>query len=198
MVFAIIIVAKLYIFNKKQQIKPHAYNVIKNEVYSMNYFRDIYSVMKRRADAVAFINGSEKYPDIHGRVLFYQLRYGVIIQTEIINLPTGTEACDSPVFAFHIHSGDSCTGNAEDLFADAGTHYNPDRCPHPYHAGDLPPLFGADGRAFSVCLSDRFTVREVIGKAVIVHRSPDDFTTQPSGNAGEKIACGIISPTSRR
>lgn len=164
----------------------------------MNYFRNIFSVMKRRPDAAAFIGGSEKYPDIHGRVLFYQLRYGVIIRTEVINLPTGTGACDSPIFAFHIHSGDSCTGNDKDMFADAGTHYNPNNCPHPYHAGDLPPLFGADGKAFSVCLSDRFTVREVIGKAVIVHASPDDFTTQPAGNAGEKIACGIISPTSRR
>ena len=45
---------------------------------------------------------------------------------------------------------------------------------------------------FSAFLSGRFTIDEIIGKAVIVHSSPDDFTTQPSGNAGEKIACGII------
>lgn len=163
----------------------------------MNHFRDFYSVFRRRADAVAFVNGSEKYPDIHGRVLFYQLRRGVIVRAEIIGLPKGSGACNSPIFAFHIHSGGSCTGNADDAFADTGMHYNPDDCMHPYHAGDLPPLFGADGRALSVCLIDRFTVPEIIGRTVIIHLHPDDFTTQPSGNAGSKIACGVITPTAR-
>ena len=60
------------------------------------------------------------------------------------------------------------------------------------HAGDLPPLFGNHGFAFAVFLTDRFSVREVLGKTVIVHLKPDDFTTQPSGSAGEKIACGEI------
>lgn len=163
----------------------------------MNHFKDVYSVFRRRANAAAFIKGSEKYPDIHGRVLFYQLQGGVIIRTEVINLPKTDEACKSPVFAFHIHSGNRCEGNMNDLFADSGTHYNPNDCPHPYHAGDLPPLFSADGRALSVVLSDRFRVNEIIGKTVIIHASPDDFTTQPSGNAGEKIACGVITATAR-
>lgn len=164
----------------------------------MNHFKELYSVFRRRANAAAFINGSEKYPDIDGMVLFYQTRHGVIIRTEVINLPKATEACNSPIFAFHIHSGNRCTGNEEDFFADAGVHYNPNDCPHPYHAGDLPPLFSPGGRALSVCLSDRFTVHEIMGKTVIIHLSPDDFTTQPSGNAGEKIACGIITPTARK
>lgn len=161
----------------------------------MNQFIDIYSVFRRRANAAAFIKGSEQYPDIRGRVLFYQLHGGVIVRTDVINLPKIPEECSSPIFAFHIHSGDRCAGNRKDLFADAGMHYNPNDCPHPYHAGDLPPLFSADGRALSLCLSDRFTVHEIIGKTVIIHSSPDDFTTQPSGNAGEKIACGVIMAT---
>lgn len=41
-------------------------------------------------------------------------------------------------------------------------------------------------------LTDRITLKEVIGKAVVIHSMPDDFTSQPSGNSGEKIACGII------
>jgi Cu-Zn family superoxide dismutase len=41
-------------------------------------------------------------------------------------------------------------------------------------------------------LTDRFAVSEVLGKAVVLHRQPDDFHTQPAGNAGAKIACGLI------
>lgn len=162
--------------------------------YVMHYFQDFHSIFCRRADAAALIKGSEKYPDICGRVLFYQLRCGVIVRAEVINLPSSEEHCN-PIFAFHIHSGGRCEGNADDPFAEAGAHYNPNDCPHPYHAGDLPPLFGAGGRALSVFLTNRFAVREIIGKTVIIHSSPDDFTTQPSGNAGKKIACGVITET---
>lgn len=162
----------------------------------MNQSVNIYSVLRRRADATAFLDGSKKYPDIVGRVWFYQLPYGVIVRTEAYNLPRPKGACDSRIFAFHIHAGGVCQGTEQDPFADAGTHYNPGNCPHPYHAGDLPPLFGAGGRALSVCLTDRFTVREIIGKTVIIHASADDFTTQPSGNSGEKIACGVITSLS--
>jgi Cu-Zn family superoxide dismutase len=79
-----------------------------------------------------------------------------------------------------------------DPFSEAMTHYNPNNCLHPFHAGDLPPLFGSRGYAFSVFLSDRFSLSDVLGKTVIIHGNPDDFTTQPSGNAGEKLACGVV------
>ena len=65
-------------------------------------------------------------------------------------------------------------------------------CEHPNHAGDLPPLFGNNGFALSLFLTNRFTVDEVIGRTIIIHDHPDDFTTQPSGNSGTKIACGVI------
>lgn len=158
----------------------------------MRYSNFLYSLARRHPDAIAFVNGSDKHPTIHGHVLFYQLRSGVVVYAEITGLPKEANTCGSPIFAFHIHSGAHCAGNIEDAFADAGTHYNPKGCSHPYHAGDLPPLFGANGNALSICLSDRFTAAEIIGKTVIIHSSPDDFTSQPSGNAGEKIACGII------
>ena len=41
-------------------------------------------------------------------------------------------------------------------------------------------------------VTDRFTISDIIGRTVVIHKSPDDFTTQPSGNAGAKIACGEI------
>lgn len=153
---------------------------------------DYVSVLKRRPDAAAIIKGSMNYPDIYGKVMFYQLPRSVLVRAEISGLPKGDGLCASPIYAFHIHGGTSCSGNETDPFADAQSHYNPKNCPHPYHSGDLPPIFSVNGTAFSVFLTDRFILSEVIGKAIIVHGSTDDFTTQPSGNAGEKIACGII------
>ncbi len=149
--------------------------------------------MRGLPDAVAAINGGAEYPGINGSVKFYQTSRGVLTVAEIFGLPTSTEKCGNDIFAFHIHSGATCTGNAEDEFSDAGTHYNPTDCPHPYHAGDMPPLFSAGGTAYLAFLSNRFTADEIIGKTVIIHDKPDDFTTQPSGNAGNKIACGEIA-----
>lgn len=163
----------------------------------MEAFNDLSWAFGRRPDAVAFIKGSRKYPDIEGRALFYEGRGGVVVSTEVTGLPRGSGRCDKPIFAYHIHSGGECSGNNEDQFANVGSHFNPNNCPHPYHAGDMPPLISADGKAFSVFLTDRFTVNEVLGKTVIIHISPDDFMTEPSGNAGEKIACGVITPTVR-
>lgn len=150
------------------------------------------SLLRTRPNAVAGIRGSEKYPSIYGTVRFYETGIGVIVIAELNGLPNPVGQCTSPIFGFHIHGGNACRGNADDPFADAGSHYNPHDCPHPYHAGDLPPLFGANGHALSVFLTDRFTVKEILGKTVIVHSRPDDFTTQPSGNSGEKMACGVI------
>lgn len=142
--------------------------------------------------AEAVIQGSAKYPHIKGRVKFYQADGGVLVAAEVMGLPVGISMCDTPVFGFHIHEGDCCCGNEEDPFARAGMHYNPQGCSHPYHAGDLPPLFGNCGYALQIFFTTRFCVREIVGKTMIIHSKPDDFSTQPSGNAGEKIACGII------
>lgn len=153
-------------------------------------YREWISTFNTYPAAFAVINGSEKYPKLYARINFYQNKDSVIVAAWAEGLPV-TE-CGSGVFGFHIHSGGSCTGNEADPFADALTHYNPKECPHPYHAGDMPPLFGEGGKAFSAFMTKRFKIDEIIGKTVIIHSMPDDFTTQPSGNSGEKIACGII------
>ena len=112
----------------------------------------------------------------------------------ISGLPKGSaESCSDRIFGFHIHEGNSCTGNAQDPFANAKTHYNPYGCAHPFHAGNLPPLFENDGYAYLSVLTNRFSISEIIGRTVIIHDMPDDFTSQPSGNSGTKIACGVIS-----
>lgn len=154
-------------------------------------------LLRRKPDAVAGIEGSSSYPDITGVVQFYETDAGVIVYAEIEGLPKGSAPCGGRLFGFHIHEGTSCGGTMGDPFAGAMGHYDPHGCGHPYHAGDLPPLFGNGGFALSLFLTDRFTVTEVTGKAVIIHDRPDDFTTQPSGNSGTKIACGIIRPVTR-
>ena len=153
---------------------------------------DLEGIFQKTPDSVCVIKGSTKYPNINGVALFYQTDKGVIVRTEVSGLPNTTGECKFDIFAYHIHNGNKCTGNDDDLFADADGHYNPNNCPHPAHSGDLPPLFSANGEAISVFLTDKFTAEEIKGRTVIIHASVDDFTTQPAGNAGEKIACGII------
>lgn len=149
--------------------------------------------IRKKPYAFAKIKGSNAYPDIDGLVLFYKTKIGVLVSMQLKGLPISDNICKNPIFAVHIHSGNSCTGNDADPFFNALTHYNPNDCEHPYHAGDMPPVFNANGRGFSAFLTTRFSIEEIIGKTVIIHSSPDDFTTQPSGNSGTKIACGVIT-----
>ena len=150
------------------------------------------SLLRRRPDAWATVRGSEAYPELSGAVRFYQTRRGVAVWAEVSDLPEAAEPCGNRVFAFHIHGGGQCTGDSADPFANSLTHFNLGNCPHPFHAGDLPPLFSNRGYALQLFLTDRFSVREIIGKTIIIHSGPDDFTTQPGGDAGSKIACGQI------
>lgn len=147
------------------------------------------TLLNRSPDAKAKIRGEQA---IRGEAAFYQLPCGVLMRVEVNGLPEGEGVCGGRIFGFHIHEGGRCAGNQEDPYADAGSHYNPGNCPHPEHAGDLPPLFGNHGFAFMTFLTDRFRVEEILGKTVIIHDSPDDFTSQPAGNSGKKIACGMI------
>lgn len=150
------------------------------------------SILRSRPQAIASIAGSENYLDISGTVRFYQTDKGVVVWAEINGLPHSTLSCHEQIFGFHLHKGTICEGNVDDPFADAMSHYDPSSCAHPYHAGDLPPLFGNNGFALSLFLTNRFSVDEVTGRTLIIHDSPDDFTTQPSGNSGKKIACGVV------
>lgn len=135
--------------------------------------------------AIARIRGGKAYPQVCGIVRFYQKNAGVIVEAEIHGLPK----TENGFFAFHIHEGETCTGAG---FPKTGGHFNPGREAHPKHAGDLPPLLGNHGSAYMKIFTDRFYIEEIIGRTVIIHSDPDDFHTQPAGNAGTKIACGVI------
>ena len=145
-----------------------------------------------KPNSAADISGGENYPGIRGRVIFRQQKNGVLVTADIYGLPTGETGCDSGVFGFHIHEGEDCGSNGQEPFSNTKGHYNPGDCPHPYHAGDLPPLFENDGYAYMSFLTNRFTATEIIGRTVVIHLKPDDFHSQPSGHSGEKIACGVI------
>ncbi|EOS26129.1 hypothetical protein C806_01345 [Lachnospiraceae bacterium 3-1] len=142
--------------------------------------------------AYAELMGNPGTGEINGIVRFFPIGAGILVNAEVYGLPTGIDPCSSDIFGFHIHEGHSCTGNDDDPYANAGAHYNPSLCPHPAHEGDMPPLFGYNGSAWMMYYTDRFTISNIIGKTVIIHSQPDDFTTQPSGNSGTKIACGTI------
>lgn len=160
-----------------------------DQLTSEQVFNSLYSSTPL---AHAVIRGSSSYPDIIGNVMFYQQGQGTIVLAEVFGLPSGSEPCGNQVFGFHIHGGKSCTGTPDNPFADANGHYDSHNCPHPEHQGDMPPLFGNNGFAFMTFYTERFSAYEIIGKTIIVHAAPDDFTTQPSGNSGKMIACGEI------
>ena len=147
-------------------------------------------MMQFRKSAIAKIKGSSKFPKINGIVKFKQLDKGVLVSAEIFNLPY--EKCKNEIYGFHIHQGESCTGNEKDEFADVGTHFSNNDCVHPYHSGDMPPIFGNNGYAYMSFFTNRFNISDIVGKTVIIHANMDDLNTQPSGNSGEKIACGKI------
>ena len=141
---------------------------------------------KKCPDALAQIAGGEEAPQLSGCVRFYQENGCVLIEARIFGLPKENE---TGFFGFHIHQGRDCSGVG---FSGTGGHYNPTEQDHPAHAGDLPPLIRCRGNAYLSFRTDRFSVKEIIGRTVVVHRDPDDFYTQPAGNSGMKIACGVI------
>ena len=141
---------------------------------------------KNKPDAVACITGGDDTPQLSGCVQFFQEDGCVFIEARIFGLPKENH---TGFFGFHIHQGRACSGAG---FSGTEGHYNPTGHPHPEHAGDLPPLVECQGNAYLSFRTDRFSVHEIIGRTVVIHSDPDDFHTQPAGNAGKKIACGVI------
>ena len=128
-----------------------------------------------------------------GTVRFVQLADGAVeVSVNLTGVPPG-------VHGFHVHDKGDCgdNGNA------AGGHFNPTGTPHggpqveAHHAGD----FGNVTADANGIVRTTFTTRSVtvesgpnsaVGHAVILHANPDDLVTQPTGNAGGRIACGVV------
>lgn len=142
--------------------------------------------------AHARVLGSAGYPELYGRVEFFAAESGTVLVARFRGLPFDDSPCAPNICAMHIHAGAACTGAPDAPFSDALGHFNPGGCPHPAHAGDLPPLFSNHGFAWQAFYTERFRPGDVIGKTVIVHAQRDDFTSRPAGDAGARIGCGVI------
>lgn len=144
---------------------------------------------KNRPAAVAWVTGNNIYSELSGLVKFYDTPYdGVLIEAEVFGLPNVSTQGSSDFYAMHIHQYGNCSGSLEKT----GSHFNPTNAFHPEHAGDMIPLLGNQGYAWTSFYDKRFAIDDIIGKSVVIHSRRDDFTTQPAGDSGEKIGCGVI------
>jgi Cu-Zn family superoxide dismutase len=131
-----------------------------------------------------------------GRAVLVEDTQGVRVRLEVNGLTPG-------LHAVHVHAVGKCEAPA---FTSAGGHFNPANRKHGHrsaegaHAGDLPNmLVGKEGRGRFETVTDAFTLRsgatsvfDSDGSALVVHVSVDDYSTDPTGNAGDRAACGLI------
>jgi Cu-Zn family superoxide dismutase len=132
-----------------------------------------------------------------GTANFAQLGSGVRIVMDVRGLPPG-------LHGVHIHEMGKCEGPA---FTTAGGHFNPNGKQHGAlnpqgsHAGDLPNInIAADGSGRLETTTEQISLLsganalyDADGSAIVVHAAADDFRTDPTGNSGARIACGVIS-----
>jgi Cu-Zn family superoxide dismutase len=128
-----------------------------------------------------------------GTVTFTQDGDEVRVRANVSGLKPGAE------HGFHVHEkGDCSSGDG----MSAGGHFNPAGKPHgpqrgEHHAGDMPSLvadaYGNASASFELKgVSIGSGAADLVGRGLIVHRDPDDYKTQPTGNAGPRIACAVI------
>ncbi len=128
-----------------------------------------------------------------GLVVFHAKGDDLMVHVKASGFAPGT------LHGFHVHANGNC---ASADFISAGGHFNPHASAHgpqdaAHHAGDMPNLVAdAEGK-----VDQKFTLKGaalkgpsgLVGRAVIVHAEPDDFKTQPTGNSGARMACGVIA-----
>ena len=146
------------------------------------------------ASATAILKGTATDSKITGTVTLTEEKGGLTVVAKLSNVPPGAHG-------FHIHA----IGNCEDMGKSAGGHFNPDKSPHGLYpmdgpmkamAGDMGNInIGANGNGDFAVFMPGLTLKDgkyaVNGLSIVLHEKKDDFT-QPAGNAGGRIACGII------
>ncbi len=135
-----------------------------------------------------------------GTIDFAQTNHGVMITFDLHGLPPGAHG-------IHVHTSGNC--DAKTKFTSAGPHFSPEPKNHGFmvkggpHAGDLPNQFAdAQGVLHASTLTNMFSlgngkksIFDRDGAAIIVHAKADDFVSQPAGNSGDRVACGVIVRT---
>jgi Cu-Zn family superoxide dismutase len=131
-----------------------------------------------------------------GSVTLTETHLGVLLALTVKGIPPGEHA-------FHVHA----VGKCEPPFDSAGGHFNPEgnkhgiMAPEGAHAGDMPNLhIPASGELTVEVLNEAITLEkgkpnslfDADGSAVIIHTGKDDYTTDPTGNAGGRIVCGVV------
>jgi Cu-Zn family superoxide dismutase len=129
---------------------------------------------------------------VHGTILFEKVSGGVKVTADITGLSPGDHG-------FHIHEYGDCSSSDA---ASAGGHFNPAKMSHggPHdparHEGDMGNITaGADGKAHLEWTDPMMSLEgrnSILGRSVIVHAGTDDMKTQPTGNSGARVACGVI------
>jgi len=131
-----------------------------------------------------------------GEVTLTETPHGVLIHAVLTGVPAGAHA-------FHLHT----TGTCEPPFASAGGHFNPATMQHGLinpmgmHAGDMPNVVvPADGSVTFDVLNPSVTLKagsnslfKEGGTAIVLHGGADDYKSDPAGNAGARIACGVVT-----
>lgn len=139
-------------------------------------------------------------PETGGEVNFIQMNDGVLVTVEAYGLEPGEHG-------FHIHETAACTPAGE--FTDAGGHFNPEGHSHGHeagestHAGDMPNItVDLRGQVQTQVLNKQISITDpdhpgylydADGSAVVIHAGADDYKSQPSGEAGARVACGEIT-----
>jgi Cu-Zn family superoxide dismutase len=153
------------------------------------------AMARQKPFATAHLIGADGAP--HGEVALFAGKDGLTLDVEATGLPAGTHG-------IHVHAVGKCDAPA---FTSAGPHLNPagkmhgTMNPMGSHLGDLPNLVvGSDGTgSLSATLPGSANLLgselfDADGAAIVIHGGPDDYRTDPSGNSGARIACGVLTP----
>jgi len=131
-----------------------------------------------------------------GKVELTDTPSGVLMRLTLDGVPPGDHA-------FHVHAVGKCEPPD---FKSAGPHFNPDETKHGLmnpegpHSGDMPNLHAPDSGKLTVEVFNEMVTLDAEqalldddGSAIVVHAVADDYTTDPAGNAGDRIACGVVT-----